>query len=155
MNMTSQRPNAIPDSSRGGPTVSERARQHVNAQPGPPEMANTEPLHVAIVKGGVEKEQQQVGWIEKSGLNVADEGRAAIEMRIPERKPALAQSVRGEAVCGKEKTDEIAAVGRLVDRAADRAPEECQKDPCQQSGAQQVPASSVASNRQPGGCPAP
>ena len=132
-----------PSQQRGGSAAAERAHQDVNAQPGPPEMADAEQLHPAIVEGGIEEEQQKIGWIEKSGLNVADEGRAAIEVRIPERQSALAQGAGSEAVYREEETDQIAAIGRLVDNAADGAPEEGGNHSGQEGCGQQVPASLV------------
>ena len=141
-----------PSQQRGRPAAAERAHEDVNAESGPPEMADAEQLHPAIVEGGIEKEQQKIGWIEKSGLNVADEGRAAIEMRIPERQSALAQGAGSEAVYGEEETDQIAAIGRLVDNAADGAPEESGNHAGQEGCGQQVPASLVTPAYEPCNC---
>ena len=138
-----------PSQQRGGPTAAERARQYVNTQPGPPEMADAEQLHPAIVEGGIEQKQQKIGWIEKSGLNVTNERRAAIEMRIPERQSTLAQGTGCESVYREEKADQIAAIGRLVDSAADGRPEKGSNHSRQQSCAQQVPASLVTPECEP------
>ena len=98
----------------GGPATAEGARQRVDAEGSPPEMANAEQLHPAIVEGGIEQEEQQVGGIEESGLNVGDEGRAAVEVGIPERQLSLADGAGGETVDGEEKADEVAAIGGPV-----------------------------------------
>ena len=42
-----------PCQQRGGPAAAERARKRVNTQPRPPEMADAEQLHPAIVEVGI------------------------------------------------------------------------------------------------------
>ena len=100
------------------------AQQHIHPQSGPIEMADGEPLHGLIGKRRIGEKEQQVGRIEETGLNVADEGGAAVEVRIPERQRPLAELGCGKAVGRIEKGDQIAAVGRLEDIAGDGAPEE-------------------------------
>ena len=139
----------------GGPAAAEGARQGVDAERSPPEMADAEQLHPAIVEGGIEQEEQQVGGIEESGLNVGDEWRAAVEVGIPERQLSLADGAGGEAVDGEEEADQVAAVGRLVDGAADGAPEEGCEHCGQQGSGQKIPAPLVTAMCQPCNCAGP
>ena len=64
-------------------TETHRPQQHIHPQTGPIEMANGEPLHGLIGKFRIGEEEQQVRRIKEAGLNIADEGSAAIEVRVP------------------------------------------------------------------------
>ena len=66
-----------------GPAVAEGAHEHVNTKSCPPEVADAEELHPAVIKVGIEQEQKQIRGIKESGLNVGDERRAAVKVRIP------------------------------------------------------------------------
>ena len=87
-------------------------------------MGDGKPLHPWILKLWVEQEEQQVGWIEKASLNIADKGRAATQMWVPQGQHTLAELRGGKTIGGKEQADQVATIGRLIDVAADGAPEE-------------------------------
>jgi len=55
-------------------------------------------LHGAIVKIGPKEEEQEVGRIEKAGLDVADEGRATIEMGVPKGQGPLLELAGCKAI---------------------------------------------------------
>ena len=86
-------------------------------------MANRQPLQPSVAKVGIEQEKQQVGQVEKASLYIGNKGRAATQMGIPKRDDSLAQLRCRKTIGRKEQTHQIAAVGRLVDIAADGAPE--------------------------------
>jgi hypothetical protein len=104
----------------------QRAQQHNHAETRPVEMQHRQPGQRGVVELRRQQEEDQVGQIEKARLDVADKGRAAVERRVPERQPTLRQLAGSETVGGKEETDQVAAVGGLVDIAAEHPPEEAE-----------------------------
>ena len=115
------------------------AYENVDAQPRPVEVAYTQPLQNGVAEVGLEQEEEQVGRVEKAGLDVADEGRAAIEGRVPQRQRALGNLGRGKAIGGKEEAHQIAAVRGLEDVAADCAPEEARGEQEERASCEHVP----------------
>ncbi len=102
------------------------AQEDVDAQSGPIDVAHDQPLHPPIAEVGLEQKEQQVGQIEKPGLNIADKGRAAVEGGVPQGQGPLVQLGGGKAIGGVEKADQIPPIRGLEDLPAHHAPEEAQ-----------------------------
>ncbi|RLT44782.1 MAG: hypothetical protein DWI57_02450 [Chloroflexi bacterium] len=113
-----------PRKERGGARNAQRPAERIDAQPGPPEMTDGQPLHPDVTEIRFQKKEEQIGQVEKTGLDVGDKGRAAVEGGIPEGQLAPRQCRRGEAVGGVEKADQIAAIRGLVNITGKGAPEE-------------------------------
>ena len=116
----------------------EGAQQQIHAQPSPKQMGDRCPLQRLIRKIGGPPKEQQVVWVEKTRLDVADKRRTAVQRWIPEWKNALRQGGCRKTIGRKQKTGQIAAIRWLVDISAQRPPEKtCDEQP-EQPGSQHI-----------------
>ncbi len=116
-------------------------------------MEDAQPFHRQVGQRTSQEESQHIDGVEQTGLNVADERSAAIEMGIPERDYTLAEALRNEAVGGIEERSQVSAVGRHPRPTPDDAPEEAHGGQRQYTKAGHVPV--IQSRPAPAAMPLP
>jgi len=113
-------------------------QEQVHAGACKPHVRHAHGLQAGVGKARVGEEEQQVGRIEESGLDVADVRRAAVERWIPERPRAPGQACGRETVRRKEERHQVAPVRGHPGLARDHAPEEPKDRQSQESEAGHV-----------------